>query len=170
MQKEKYTFDMTLKEWKRLNSESIENAIACIKTTRMCDLFKEEVECDYSYFYEEKKNRSQMSREDVRTHRVYKFIQLYCFYDGSSRDDSDNLGATSYKILDMWEENEKKYNQSMVMHFYYLALVLESIADRWYLYEQYLERMQKRKERGEKKLRIDSFYRFYKKLERQEEE
>lgn len=175
-QVEKYSFEhiMTLKMWQSLNDETVYNAVRCVKNMRLIDLFKEEVQSAL-YELEGKNNEKEFrvwSRQDKREYRTYKKILQDCIIDSSNEGDDYNLDGTDYNLLDLWEETDKVYRQTCVMHFYYLCITLSTVDECYCSYKSYKYKLNKRNDNrkpGTKKEKLVSFPMYYNKYMKDQE-
>jgi hypothetical protein len=175
---EEYSFDhiMSKEKWQESNGAIIESGVVSVSNTRLCEIFKYDVQNDFYNFMDEKGLKENkdgiesidvfraLSREDKRKYRTYKKILDECLWDDVYELDSYNLDSISYSLLELWEEKDKMYNQTTLMHFYYLALKYEHIADMKVSYRKYVAKEIKKAEKAGKdvkKLKLPNFYTWY---------
>jgi len=149
---EMYSFDhiLTHEKWEELNSEDVDSGVRAANRIKIRELFQDNVESAFYNFLsetgikEDKKGvivetyRTQ-TREVKRTYRTYRFILDNCLYD--------DVDDTASRILDIWEETDKTYDQTLVAHFYYMAGTYAHITDMLPLYKEHKKNVQLMNER-----------------------
>lgn len=169
---EKYNFDhiLTYDAWMSLNDDTIDSAFTSYRTSRMCDFFAQEVQSAFNdwkhekgflYLFTDKQENEhfrKLSREDKRVYRTYQFILNKCLYDSDKYEDISNVSEISYKLLDLWEEKDRLYNQCVACHYYRLSSFLESMLEVRPLYKEYKRREMNRGKREEDLMSYRMFF------------
>lgn len=148
---EKYSFDhiISYEEWKRVNVDIEQSILSIAHNRRLIDDYKQSVQCMYNDFTSEHGMRDTLntqenfeqfralSREDKRTYRTYNIAVNNSIWDSPFETDTYNLDSTCYALFDMWEKEDKMYNQKVLANIYHLCHMYERIATMYALYEQY---------------------------------
>jgi hypothetical protein len=139
---EQYSFDhiLTHEKWEELNSEDVDNGVRLANRIKIRELFQDNLESSFHNFLSETgikedekgviaETYRKQSREVKRQYRTYRELIDNCLYD--------YIDDTSSKILDLWEEDDKMYYQSLVAHFYYMSSTYAHITDMLPMYQKY---------------------------------